>query len=154
MEGFLENGNLEETAEQTENTRVQPIRHNGNEGAEAARRQAETIMFHNNLSCWEDNVVKYFLSREEARKFAKEFLEEIRTKWYKSVDSHMQTSECASAANGWKDGCWAYEDVYSELAEGLGAFKQRCFEDDSALPLTNKKTIHWMCKGFLSLARK
>ena len=85
----------------------------------------------------------------------KPFLEEIRTNWYESVDSHMQTSECASAANGWKYGCWAYKDVYLELAEGVGAFKQTYFEDDSGFPLTNKKMVHWGCvRDYISLTRK
>ena len=38
--------------------------------------------------------------------------------------------------------------MYLELAEGGGPFKQNYFEDDSGLPLTNKKMVHWMCKGF------
>ena len=53
-----------------------------------------------------------------------------------------------SAANGWKYCCWAYKDVYLELAEGVGPFKQKYFEDDSGLPLTYKKMVGWMCKGF------
>ena len=74
VKGFLDNDNVEETAEQTENKRVQPIRYNGNGGAEAARRKAEIVMFYNDLSCCKDNVVKHFVSREEDRKSAKEFL--------------------------------------------------------------------------------
>ena len=77
----------------------------------------------------------------------KPFLEEIRTNWYESVDSHMQTSECASAANGWKYGCWAYKDVYLELAELVGAFKKIYF-DDPRMTLTNKKMVASVCEGF------
>ena len=97
--------------------------------------------------------MKYYLSREEDRKSTKAFLEEMPTKRYESVDSHMQTSECASAANGWKDGCWAYKDAYLELAGGVGAFKQK-YSDDPGLPLTNKKMVCRMFKGFISLLRK
>jgi len=32
-------------------------------------------------------------------------------------------------------------------AEGAGAFKPKYFEHDSGLQLTNKKMVHWMCKG-------
>ena len=133
---------------ETEDKRVQPIHYNGNGGVQAARRKAENIMFHHNLSCLVDSVVEYLVLREEHRKSAKEFLVDLSNKWFESLDSHMQTSECVSAANGWKDCCWAYKDVYLELAEGVGPFKQKYFEDDSGLPLTNKKMVHWMCKGF------
>ena len=133
---------------ETEDKRVQPIHYNGNGGVQAARRRAENIMFHHNLSCLVDSVVGYLVLREEYRKPAKEFLVDFSNKWFESLDSHMQTSECVSAANGWEDCCWAYKDVYLELAEGVGTFKQKYFEDDSGLPLTYKKMVGWMCKGF------
>ena len=68
--------------------------------------------------------MEYFLSREEDRKSAKEFLEELCTRWYESADSHIQTSKCVSAANGWKECGWAYNDVYLELSDEVGPFKQ------------------------------
>jgi len=95
-----------------------------------------------------DSVVKYLVVREEDHKSAKEYLEELSNKWFESLDSHIQTCECVSAANGWKDCCWAYKDVYLELAEEVGPFKQKYFEDDSGLPLTNKKMVYRRCKGF------
>ena len=87
---------------------MQPIHYNGNGGFQAARRKAENIMLHHNLSCSEDSVVKYLIVREEVRESSKEFLEELSTKWLESLDSYMQTSECGTASNGWKDGCLAY----------------------------------------------
>ena len=68
----------------------------------------ENIMLQHSLSCLEDSVVKYLMVREEDRKSGKEFLEELSTKWLESLDSYMQTSECGTASNGWKDGCLAY----------------------------------------------
>ena len=133
---------------ETEDKRVQPIYYNGNGEVQAARQRAESTMFHHNLSCLVHSVVEYLVLRKEYRKAAKEFLEELRNKWYQSVDSHMQTSECVSAANGWKDCCLAYKDEFLELAEGVGPFQQKYFEDNSELPLTYKKMVGWMCKGF------
>ena len=60
------------------------------------------------------SVVKYFVVREEDHRYAKEYLDEVSNKWFESLYSHIQTSECVSAANGWKDGCWACKDVYLE----------------------------------------
>ena len=133
---------------ETEDRRVQPIHYNGNGGVQAARRRAENIMFHQSLSCLVDSVVGYLVLREEDRKPAKEFLVDFSNKWFESLDSHMQTSECVSAANGWEDSCWASKDVYLELAEGVWTFKQKYFEDNPELPLTYKKMVGWMCKGF------
>jgi len=133
---------------ETEDRRVQPIHYNGNGGVQAARRRAENIMFHQSLSCLVDSVVGYLVLREEDRKPAKEFLVDFSNKWFESLDSHMQTSECVSAANGWEDCCWASKDVYLELAEGVWTFKQKYFEDNPELPLTYKKMVGWMCKGF------
>ena len=59
----------------------------------------------------------------------------------------MQTSECVLAAKGWKDCCWAYKDVYLELAELVGAFKKK-YLDDPGISLTNKKMVSNVCKGF------
>ena len=41
--------------------------------------------------------------RDEDRKAFKEFLGELRTKWFESLDSYMQTTECLIAAKGWDD---------------------------------------------------
>ena len=37
--------------------------------------------------------------------------------------------------------------IWNELAVRVGKFKQKCV-DDPGLPLTNKKMVDWMCKGF------
>ena len=133
---------------ETADRRVQPVHYNGNGGGQAARQRAENIMFHHNLSCLVDSVVEYLVLREEHhRKSAKEFLVDLSNKWFESLDSHMQTSECVSASNGWKDCCWAYKDVYLELAELVGAFKKKYF-DDPGMSLTNKKMVSSVCKGF------
>ena len=124
------------------------MRYNGNGGGQAARQRAESTMFHHNLSCLVDSVVGYLVLREEYRKPAKEFLVDFSNKWFESLDSHMQTSECVSAAKGWEDCCWAYKDVYLELAEGVWTFKQKYFEDNPELSLTYKKMVGWMYKGF------
>ena len=86
-------------------------------------------MFHQNLSCLMDSVVKYLVVREEDHRYAKEYLDELSNKWFESLDSHIQTSECVSAANGWKECGWAYDNVYLELSDEVGPFKQRTTED-------------------------
>ena len=50
-----------------------------------------------------DSVVKYLVVREEDHRDAKEYLDEVSNKWFESLYSHIQTSECVSAANGWKE---------------------------------------------------
>ena len=47
-----------------------------------------------------------------------------------------------------KDSCWACKDLYLELAEGVDKFKQKYFEDDPGLPLTNKQMVSKMRNGY------
>ena len=129
-----------------EDKRVQRIHYNGNGGVQAAWRRAEN-MFQHNLMCLVDSVVECLVPRKD-RKPAKEFLVDLSNKWFESLGSVLQTSECVSAANGWEDCFEAYKDVYLELAEGVGPFKQKYLEDDSGLSLTYKKMVGWMGKGF------
>ena len=75
---------------ETEDKRVQPIHYNGNGGVQAARRRAENIMFHHNLSCLVDSVVGYLVLREEYRKPAKEFLVDFSNKWFESLDAQIK----------------------------------------------------------------
>ena len=71
-----------------------------------------------------DSVVKCLVVQEEDHRYAKEYLDELSNKWFESLYSHIQTSECVSAANGWKECGWAYNDVYLELSDEVGPFKQ------------------------------
>ena len=104
-------------------------------------------MFFENLSFCEGDVVKCYVLEEVERELAKEVLAKVRIACYEVHASRISVM-CEFTTQEWKDFCLAHKDAYLELAKKMGEFERKYFEDDTGLPLTNKKTIKMSCNRY------
>jgi len=106
-------------------------------------------MFFENLSFCEGDVLKHYVLEEVERELAKEVLAKVRIACYEVHGYGSRISGmCESTTQEWKDFCLTHKDAYLELAKKMDEFEQKYFEDDTGLPLTNKKMIKMSCNRY------